>query len=70
MSFIFIHKSAGAFHEVSAVLVRHINTLTPKQKGRDFPDDIFKGIFLNKKLDFWLKFHWSLFPIDNNPALV
>ena len=33
----------------------------PKQQGRHFADDIFKRIFLNKKIEFWLKFQWSLF---------
>ena len=39
-----------------------INTLRPRQNGRQFPDDIFKCIFLMKISALWLRFHWSLFP--------
>ena len=39
-----------------------LNTLRPRQKGRQFPDNIFKFIYLNK--DIWILrfgFHWNLF---------
>ena len=50
-----------------------INTLRPKQKGRHFPDDIFKCIFLNENV--WISITISLTfvpngPINNIPALV
>ena len=38
------------------------NILRPRQFGHLFTDDIFKFIFVNEKFEFWLKFHWSLFP--------
>ena len=39
-----------------------IITLRPRQNGRHFADDIFKRIFLNKKLyKLRLRFHWNLF---------
>ena len=38
-----------------------INTLRPRQNGRRFPDDIFKGIFLMKMNGFRVRFHWKLF---------
>ena len=34
---------------VSSVNVDGLNTLRPGQNGRYFADDLFKGIFLNKK---------------------
>ena len=41
-------------YEVSSVGVweknYHVNTLGPRQKGRKFPDDIFKCIFLNENI--------------------
>ena len=49
-----------------------INTLTPRQNGRHFPDDIFKCIFLNESA--WISIEISLEfvpkgPINNIPAL-
>ena len=49
------------------------NTLRPRQKGRHFPDDIFKWIFLNENV--WISITISLKfvpkgPINNIPALV
>ena len=49
------------------------NTLTPRQNGCHFPDDIFKGIFLNGKV--WVLIQISLKfvsrgPINNIPTLV
>ena len=39
-----------------------LNTLRPRQNGRNFPDDIFKCLFWMKMYKFWFRFHWSLFP--------
>ena len=48
-----------------------INTLRPRQNGRHFPDDIFKGIFLNENewisLKISLKFALKV-RINNIPA--
>ena len=49
------------------------NTLRPRQNGRHFPDDIFKGIFVNENLWLSLKISLKFVPnvrIDNIPALV
>ena len=50
-----------------------INTLWPGQNGRNFPDVIFKCIFLNENvwiaIDISLKFVPKVL-IDNKPALV
>ena len=43
-----------------------VNTLMPKQKGRQF-SNAFSWMKIYK---FRLRFHWCLFPIDNIPALV
>ena len=50
-----------------------INTLRPRQNGRHFADDIFKGIFLIENV--WIPIKISLKfvpkgPINNIPALV
>ena len=50
-----------------------INSLRPRQNGRHFADDIFKGIFLNENV--WIPIKFSLKfvpkgPINNIPALV
>ena len=50
-----------------------INTLRPRQNGRHFPDDIFKGIFLNENEWISLKISLKVVPwvrINNIPALV
>ena len=50
-----------------------INTLRPRQNGRQFPDDIFKCIFLDKNIwnliKILLKFVPKV-PVNNIPALV
>ena len=38
-----------------------VNILRQWQSGRDIPDNIFKCICLNGNVEFWLKFHWSLY---------
>ena len=50
-----------------------LNTLRPRLKGRHFPDDIFKWIFLNENV--WISIYISLKfvprgPINNIPALL
>ena len=50
-----------------------VNTLRPKQNGRQFPDEIFKYIFLNENV--WISIKISLKfvpkgPINNIPSLV
>ena len=54
-------------------LFRWVNTLRPRQNGRNFADDIFKCIFLNENV--WISLNISLkfvpkVPIYNIPALV
>ena len=49
------------------------NTLSPRQNGRHFPDDIFKCLFLNENA--WISIKISLKfvpngPINKIPALV
>ena len=50
-----------------------VNTLRPRQNGRRFADDIFKGIFLNENI--WIPIKISLNfvpkgPINHSLALV
>ena len=50
-----------------------VNTLRPKENGRHFADDIFKGIFLNENISFPIRFSLKFIPkgsINNIPALV
>ena len=50
-----------------------INTLSPRQHGRHFPDDIFKCIFLNENVWIPNKISLRFVPkgsINNIPALV
>ena len=50
-----------------------LNTLRPRQNGRHFPDDIFKGIFLNENEWISLKISLKFVPkvrINNITALV
>ena len=51
----------------------HVNILRPRQNGRNFPDDIFKCIFLNENI--WISINISRKfvrkdPINNIPSLV
>ena len=53
--------------------VLHINTLRLRQNGLHFPDDIFKGIFLNENVCILIKILPKFVPeglINNIPALV
>ena len=50
-----------------------INTLRPRQIGRDFTDDIFKHIFLNENVLISIKIALKFIPngpVDNISALV
>ena len=50
-----------------------LNTLRPRQNGRDFAGDIFKRIFLNENVLISLKISLKFVPkglINNIPALV
>ena len=49
------------------------NTLRPRQNGRNFPDHIFKPIFLNENVWIVIKISMKFVPkdpINNIPALV
>ena len=66
--------SMNEFPSISAVCWGClINTLRPRQNGRDFADDIFKRIFLNENVLISLKISLKFVPkglINNIPALV
>ena len=50
-----------------------LTTLRPRQNGRQFPDDIFKCIFLNENTWIYIKISLKFVPkspINNIPALV
>ena len=62
-----------SLYRATKTLTHGINTLSPRQNGRHFPDDIFKCIFLNENV--WVPIEISLKfvpkgPINNIPALV
>ena len=50
-----------------------LNTLRPRQNGRDFPDDIFNWIFLKENVSITIKISLKFVPkgpSNNIPALV
>ena len=50
-----------------------VNTLRPRQNGRNFADDIFKGIFFNENVWIPIKISLEFVPkgaINNIPSLV
>ena len=51
---------------------RGLNVLRPGQNGRHFPDGIFKSIFLNENVWFFIKIHKFVpkWQINNVPSLV
>ena len=54
-------------------ILLHFNSSRPIQNGRQFPDDIFKWIFLNENVWILIKFSLKFVSkglIDNIPALV
>ena len=57
----------------SALVLRCLNTLRPRQNGRLFADDTFKRIFLNENIKILIKISLKFVPrglINNIPALV
>ena len=55
------------------LFLNRINTFRPRQNGRDFPDDIFKRIFLNENVWISLKISLNFVPrfrINKIPGLV
>ena len=58
-----VHKHQRQDFLQADMIYSSFNTLRPRQNGSQFPDDIFKWIFLLKICEFWLRFHWILFPI-------
>ena len=51
----------------------YVNSSPPGRNGRHFADDVFKCIFLNKKICILIQISLKFVPkgpIDNNPALV
>ena len=61
-----------AFHQ-SALQVRGVNTLRPRQNGRRFSDDTFKHIFFKENVRISIKISLKFVPkgqINNIPALV
>ena len=59
--------------ETTIGCVFSINTLRPRQNGRQFPDDTFKCIFLNENIWISIKIPLNFVPtnpINNIPAVV
>ena len=55
------------------LILNHVDTLSPRQNGRHFADNIFKCIFLKEKVWIALKISLKFVPMDrinNIPALV
>ena len=51
--------------------MQFLKTLKPRQDGCQFPDDIFKCIFLNEKISIEISLKFiPKSPINNIPALV
>ena len=44
--------------------LKKVNTLRPRQRGRHFPDHIFKCIFLNENVWISLKIRWHIVDIS------
>ena len=77
---IYVNKSGPRWHckgnelmEISHIQNEWVNTLRTRRNSRNFPDDIFKCIFLSEKV--WIPIKISLKfvpggPINNIPALV
>ena len=66
---IFLNENYHIFVEISINFVLGgpivINTLSPRQNGRRFPDDIFTCIFLNENV--WISNKISLKFVPNGP---
>ena len=69
-----LDRKTGPYKNEAAMKIAvYLNTLRPRQNGRHFADNIFKGIFLNENI--WILIRFSLKfvpkgPINNIPALV
>ena len=70
----FLSKIGQRWHVITWVTVTYsLNTLRPRQNGRHFADDIFKGIFFNENVWILIKFSLKFVPkgpINNIPSLV
>ena len=58
---------------IAPITLISINTLRPRQNGRHFADDIFKGIFFNENVWILIKISLKFVPkgsINNIPAMV
>ena len=56
-----------------SVYTGNINTLRPKQNGRHFADNIFKGIFMNENIYIWINISLKFIlrdPLNNIPSLI
>ena len=54
-------------------MLQQLNTFRPRQNGRNFPDDIYKCIFMNENVRVSLKISLKFVPmsqINNIPSLV
>ena len=47
-----------------------VNSSLPKQNGRHFADDIFRGIFVNEIFGNLIEMFVPKGPIDNNSVLI
>ena len=66
------HKQQGMYGCVLST-VASVDTLRTRQNGRNFPEDIFKCIFLNENVSILIKISLKFVPkgpINNIPALV
>ena len=62
-----------SFPEYSGFSSRRVNTLRPRQNGRNTPDDMFKWIFFNENIQISIKISLKFvpeYPVNNIPALV
>ena len=62
-----------SFPEYSGFSSRRVNTLRPRQNGRNIPDDMFKWIFFNENVQISIKISLKFvpgYPVNNIPALV
>ena len=69
------HGWIVTFHECTLISLSYhvLNSLRPRQNGRNFADDTFKCIFLNENISISIKITLKFVPngpINNIPALV
>ena len=69
-----LYVTGACAHDVDSWHTKRLlNTLRPRQNGRNFPDDIFKCIFLNENVWISINILLKFVPkgsISNIPALV